>query len=1154
MKKFSIVLCALALLALSCALFTPQAAAQAVFGSIFGTVTDPSGAAVPGVKVVVTSATKGTSQETTTNADGNYSVTHLIPDVYNVRAEGAGFKAFEAKNIVVSADAAARVDGQFQVGGSTETVEVTAEAPQLKTDRADVATIFNDKAVEDLPLFNRNFTSLVLASPGAQQLGWSHASSENPQGSLQTKVNGQTFAGTGFMLDGTDNRDPILGIIVINPTLESVTEAKMTSQNYDAEFGQAIAGVVASQTKSGTNSLHGSVFGFRRSDATQARDPFSQSPSKANPVTGRTIPPILYGQYGASIGGPVIKDKLFFFGDYQATRSKIGSSFLQSIPSSLVRSTCGVAGVANCDLSEYANQIYDPATGNPDGTGRTPFAGNLIPNSRLSPQAVALLQQFPNPTSTGLINNFAAGGNGIFNNDQFNIRIDDQTTSKLHTFGRYSFANYTLTGAAAFGDLGGNGFGTGGFAGASKSRDQSVAAGFDYAFRPSVLTDFRFGYVRYHVNVVPNGVGTTPASDVGIPGLNTGTDFTSGQPSYFIGNSGGDGTDTGQITTTGGISNFGYGLGVNRCNCPLIEQEDQFQFVNNWTKIAGNHQIKFGADVRYARNLRVPSDNHRAGELTFARERTSLAGSANPTGVALATFLLGDVTTFKRYVSTSTNAAERQKRFYFYGQDTWRATSKLTVAFGLRWDIINPEYVNADGNGSLLDLNTGLLRVGGVGSIDRNFNIDKNWKNFGPRLGIAYQLTPTTVVRMGYGRSYDIGVFGSIFGHAVTQNLPVLAVQNLNPNSQTDDVFNLSVGPTAPVFPSVPSNGLLPLPDGIFARSRPNRMRLARLDAYNFTVQHQLTNSMSLELAFVGNNGHGFYANNPDVNVNQPTVVGFGVPLGPSKNERRPYFARYGWTQDISFFGNDAPSYYDAFQAKLDKRFTNGLQFVAHYTWSKNLTHDSGYANIDPQVNYGPDDFNRKHVFSGSFVYELPFGKGKRFMGNAGRALNLLIGGFQLNTTTNWSSGLPWSASYNECNSDQDVGICRPILIGSLKTGVGHFDPIAGSVPFFTPVAPMPLNGDTSGPFQRPQLAQFGSGRNAFTGPSFFNSDMSLFKNFAITERVGAQFRFEAFNVFNHVNLNNPNNCIDCSGSGLITSLAPNAQMRQLNFGMKVTF
>jgi hypothetical protein len=1146
--KFFVSLGTLAVFVVLSTVAAPRASAQAVFGSIFGTVTDPSGASVPGVKVVVTSATKGTTVETTSNADGNYSVTHLIPDVYNVRAEGSGFKAFEAKGIVVSADAAARVDGQFQVGGSTETVEVTAESPQLKTDRADVATIFNDKAVEDLPLFNRNFTALVLASPGAQQLGWSHASSENPQGSLQTRVNGQTFAGTGFQLDGTDNRDPILGIIVINPTLESVTEAKMTSQNYDAEFGQAIAGVVASQTKSGTNSLHGSVFGFRRSDATQARDPFSQR--TRNSLTNRFIPPSLYGQYGASIGGPVIKDKLFFFGDYQATRSKIGSSFQQSIPSALVRSTCGDATSAICDLSEYSNQIYDPLTGAADGSGRTPFPNNQIPNNRISPQARGLLNQFPNPTAPGLLNNFTAGGNGVFNNDQFNVRIDDQTTSKLHTFGRYSFANYSLTGVAAFGLLGGNGFGTGGFAGASKSRDQSIASGFDYALRPSVLTDFRFGYVRYHVSVVPNGVGTTPASDVGIPGLNTGTDFTSGQPAYFIGSSGGNGTDTGAISSSGGISNFGYGLGVNRCNCPLTEQEDQFQFVNNWTKITGNHQIKFGGDIRYARNLRVPSDRHRAGELTFAKERTSDA--VNGGGVALATFLLGDVTTFGRYVSTSLNAAERQKRFYFYGQDTWRATSKLTIAYGLRWDIINPEYVNGDANGGLLDLNTGLLRVGGVGGIGRNFNIERNWKNFGPRLGVAYQLTPKTVLRMGYGRSYDIGVFGSIFGHAVTQNLPVLAVQNLNPTTQFDNVFTLATGPTAPVFPSVPSNGLLPLPVGIFARSRPNRMRLARLDAYNLTVQHQLTNTVSMEIAFVGNNGHGFYANNPDVNVNQPTVVGFGS--GVAKNDRRPYFAKYGWTQDISFFGNDAPNYYDALQAKIDKRFTEGLQFVAHYTWAKNLTHDGGYANIDPQVNYGPDDFNRKHVFSASVVYDLPFGKGRRFMPNAGRALNLLIGGFQLNTTTNWSSGLPWSASYNECSQEQDVGICRPILVGSLKTSVGHYDPVLGQVPFFTPVAALASPGDVQGPFERPQIEHFGSGRNAFTGPRFFNSDMSLFKNFAITERIGAQFRFEAFNVFNHVNLGNPNNCIDCGGSGLITGLAPNAQMRQLNFGMKVTF
>ena len=217
---------------------------------------------------------------------------------------------------------------------------------------------------------------------------------------------------------------------------------------------------------------------------------------------------------------------------------------------------------------------------------------------------------------------------------------------------------------------------------------------------------------------------------------------------------------------------------MNRCNCPLIEQEDQFQFVNNWTKITGNHQIKFGADIRYARNLRVPSDNHRAGELTFARNVPRWRGSAGPTGVALATFLLGDVTTFKRYVSTSTDCRRAPEALLLLRQDTWRATSKLTIAYGLRWDIINPEYVNGDANGSLLDLNTGLPPRRRSWRNRPQLQRRRNWKNFGPRLGIAYQLTPKTVLRMGYGRSYDIGVFGSIFGHAVTQNLPVLAVQN----------------------------------------------------------------------------------------------------------------------------------------------------------------------------------------------------------------------------------------------------------------------------------------------------------------------------------------------------------------------------------------
>ncbi len=284
--KASVILTTFAACVLMIALCTPPASGQAVYGSIFGTVTDPSGAAVPNAKVTVTSVAKGTSVETTTNADGNYSVTHLIPDIYNIKVEGAGFKSFETTNIVVSADTAARVDGQFQVGGSTETVEVTAETPQLKTDRADVATIFTEKQVQDLPILNRNFTSLELLTPGAQQqTGWNHVAMENPQGSLQIFVNGQHFSGTGYELDGTDNQDPILGIIVVNPNLDAITETKIALQNYDAEFGKAVAGLLTVQTKSGSNDLHGSGFWFRRTDALEARDPFTQFAASSLGIT-----------------------------------------------------------------------------------------------------------------------------------------------------------------------------------------------------------------------------------------------------------------------------------------------------------------------------------------------------------------------------------------------------------------------------------------------------------------------------------------------------------------------------------------------------------------------------------------------------------------------------------------------------------------------------------------------------------------------------------------------------------------------------------------------------------------------------------------------------------------------------------------------------
>src|ERR1700682_3545887 len=379
---------------LACIFMTPRASGQAVYGSISGTVTDAQGAGVAGAKVTVSNLSKGTAEETTTNESGNYSVTHLIPDSYKIRIEAPGFKAYEIASVRVDADTAVRADGQLQVGAVTQSVEVTGEIPQLQTEKTDVATIFSTQEVESVPIFNRNFTTFQLLSPGAQIQGWGHAASENPQGSRQILTNGQHFAGTGFELDGTDNQDPILGIIVINPNLDSINEVKITSQDYDAEFGKAIGAIVTSQTKSGTNELHGSAFDFERSNSNFARDPFAQA------TTG--VPSGNWNQFGGTLGGPIRKNKVFVFGDYQGQRAHVGGTARDRVPNALERGG---------NLSDLGRNIYDPyqtsdpahcnlvlTGGQPTPVGianRTQFPGNIIPACRLSPQAQNLLKLIP---------------------------------------------------------------------------------------------------------------------------------------------------------------------------------------------------------------------------------------------------------------------------------------------------------------------------------------------------------------------------------------------------------------------------------------------------------------------------------------------------------------------------------------------------------------------------------------------------------------------------------------------------------------------------------------------------------------------------------------------------------------------------------------
>src|SRR5882757_8892908 len=1040
-------------LCLALGICASRASGQAVYGNLVGTITDPQGNAVAGAKVAVTNISKGTMEETTTNESGSYSVTHLMPDSYKVHVEAPGFKAYDIASIRVDADTTVRADAALQVGAVTQTVEVTGEIPQLQTDKTDVATVFASRTVEDLPIYNRNFTSLQLLSPGAQRLNWPPRASENPHPPQLSETNGQHFAGTAFELDGTDNQDPILGIIVVNPNLDAIEETKIIHQDYDAEFGKAIGAIVTTQTKSGTNEIHGSAFDFQRSNSNFARNPFTQS---------KGVPSGNWNQFGGTVGGPIKKNKLFAFGDYQGQRSHVGGSFGDRVPTAAER-----AG----DLSDLGKNIYDPCT---DQGGvfhpacdvapanRQQFAGNVIPTNRLSPQALALLSKIPLPNTaqaTTFLDNFFSSGNNTLDSNGFDIRSDFIASTRLNVFGRYSFQQFKRSGPGLFGvALGGHALpsdpSVGDFAGDSSVRNQSIATGFDYTLSPTLLTDFRFGYMRYRVNVSPGGFGSTPATDAGIPGVNTDS-TTSGMPAFTI-------------QQPGGANEFlfGYSLHVNQCNCPLNEQEHQYQFVNNWTNLRGKHTIKFGADLRYAYNLRVPSDSHRAGQFDFNNDAAqgAIAGVTDG-GAGLAGFLLGMPSHFERYVSQSLNAYETQPRLFFYGQDTIRWTSKLTLNLGVRWEIYRPESAARTGGGGWVDLATGEMRIAGQNGVDSRGNTSTSFKHFAPRLGVAYQVNPKTVVRLGYGRSFDIGVFGSIFGHAITQNLPVLGAQQLNSNTG-GSVFNLSAGP--PLFnpatklggtlatsncnaitdptgvvggvftPDSPQcvgvNGRPLVPDGVFSRARPFNNRLPTVDQWNVSLQRQVTSSISATLAYVGNKGtHTFAGGGPAYGANEPTVVGFAA--GVPKNDRRPFFNKYGWTQGIDYFGNDADNHYNSLQTTVEKRFASGLSFQSSYTFQHSTNYDSNYYNIDKRIAYGPNDDYRNHMFILSQIYDLPFGKGKRFGSDAGRVADLLIGGWSINSATVIGSGLPFTPRPDSCSSSSDVGPCRADLVGSVKDG-----------------------------------------------------------------------------------------------------------------------
>jgi hypothetical protein len=906
------------------------------------------------------------------------------------------------------------------------------------------------------------------------------------------------------------------------------------------------------------------------------------------------LPPFKINLFGASLGGPIIHNRLFIFGDYQGTRRSLGSTQVLNVPTDLVRSTCLNSASAFCDLSEYlpigstSPLIYDPLTGKPfpaiAGCGQgaaSGLPGYCIPqtgksgHSGLSPQAVSLLTLLPAPNIPNAVaSNYQVSGAEAWDDNAFNLRVDDTLSPKLNLFGRYSFAGFTINSPSAFGNLvGGIGFGPDGFAGQSNSPNHSLSTGFDYALRPGLFTDFRFGFFRRKLTTLPNSYNSTPATNAGIAGLNQPDDpLTSGMPTLSVL----------QPTLQVGTSNIVYGDGqvVNQCNCPLFETLQQFQWVNNWVETRGNHVFKWGEDFRLAEDLSVVSPSRRAGVLSFAQKDTANPTGSGPAagGLGLATFLVGDVSTFSRSVGNTTDAAVHQKRLFFYGQDTWRVTPRLTLSYGLRWEIYFPQSVTGKGQGGFLNPATGMIQTAGYPGLNLTGNVANDWHNLAPRLSLAYQWNSATVLRAAYGRNFDSG---TTFARNVTLNPPVLVNQVAQQTPGKNWVFQL--GGTVPAVPSgilspnIPSSGELSLPPQISATVVPSSVIVPTLDQWNLTVQHELRSNLSFELSYVGNKATHVVPSGPGgaattINLNQQTISGFAAnscflaadAQTPACLDRYPFYNAFAWTQPITYGGGVASADYNALQAKLVKRFSQGYEFNANYTWAKGLGYQADYYIQNPSLNRGLNIFDRTHTFNFYNVLELPVGKGKTYLGSVNTKANYFVGGWSINTITTWASGLPFSPSYSptECTHDRDTGPCRPNLVGSVQI-------MGDRNNYFTTTNGQPLSagtnngstlGGTVGPWQRPAVGTFGTaGFESFHGPSYFDTDLVLAKNVLLTERYSIQFRADFLNVFNKVNLGNPSGCVDCNAGGaqtgaVITTLAPNASQRQIEFALRFLF
>jgi outer membrane receptor protein involved in Fe transport len=1086
--------------------------AQAVWGGINGYVTDSSGAVVS--KAIVDVKDEDTGIETKIEADaaGFYNATHLTPGQYSVSVHMSGFEGFVREHLILPVAATIRVDCLLKVGASTETVTVTAAPPILNTEQTDVSDRFEAQSVDSLPLVGNNVTQLYALVPGVIPDTFQMGSGENPQGTDRTYVNGVWSGAQVYVLDGiTDVDYGFSGIQVINPPPDSVQEVKVITADYDPEFGNTAGMVAQFVTKSGTNQIHGSVFEYNRNSATFASTPFTG---------GAATPPYNWNQGGFSLGAPVKKDKLFAFGDYQLSRLSAKSAIVTTVP---------IDDFRNGNFSSVAatHPIYDPTTGNPDGTGRTQFLNNTITN--IDPVAQKLLKLLPEPnlgTPGQTDNNYTANAPQAFNTNEFDLRSDFSINPKDKMFGRYSYFHSYLDNPGIFGVEAGGPSGGGLSPEVANSLSQQAALNYTHTFGSSLLGEFRLGFDRFAISGYQADSALQTNTMVGIPNINTGDPKTGGLAGINIG---------GPV----GIFYMGIPSGVG---VPRFEGSTTGELVNNWTKLSGEHQILWGADIQRQDFNFLSVNASTRGNFTFPQTITGIPSDTN-SGMGMATFLLGLPSEFDRAVLAQF-PGERQTRIGVYAQDVWRATPRLTVNAGLRWDWFEPVKPAHPGGLANFDVNTGQILLAGLGTVSMSTNVVTPKDDFSPRLGLAYKLTEKTVVRAGFGQSFFSSGYDATFYH-LTSFYPIIAQQTITASNNYVPIFPIEQTPVGPAPPALPSSGMLTPPTDELLKTRDPDFKTENMYSWNLTIERQLDSRTTLSVGYVGTKG---------------THLSFGKNInaaGPSSdtdlNDRRPFYAKFGISEAVNLQGNIANENYNGLVVKVNRHFSKYVGFSSNYTWSKTLGYYQ-YNPVDMKSNYGPggntnayfegdSGIDRASIWTAQYTILFPFGRGLKYGSGISPAANIILGGWQTSGVWSADSGLPFTPFVSSgATLNADFGQRADRVKGAPLYQNKSYDH------WFNVAA-----------FSIPPCCQYGdAGDGMLRGPHVFKPDLALWKGWQIEaprlEPISIQFRAEAFNAFNHVNAGIPNNNIDNPAAGQITSLQSGIPMRQLQFGLHLNW